>query len=60
MVGGTQKLDSKLINLSHKRFFVDPTEKRIVDGEITPKSECYLGWESGVGGKGSFQKAVKR
>ena len=39
MVGGTQKLESKLINLSHKRFFVDPTEKRIVDGEITPESD---------------------
>ena len=44
-VGGTQKLGSKLISLSHKRFFDDPTEKRIVDGEITPKSEYYLGWE---------------
>ena len=44
-VGGTQKLGSKLISLSHKRFFDDPIEKRIVDGEITPKSEYYLGWE---------------
>ena len=58
MVGGTQKLESKLINPSHKRLFVGPTEKK--NCGITPKSECYLGWESGGGGKGSFQKVVKR
>ena len=53
-------MESKLINLSHKRFFVDRTEKRILDGEITPESECYLSWEWSGGGKGSFQKVVKR